>query len=514
MHAASHPSRRLARATALAAGASVLLSLASPAALACGERDHPRSRAGGRPAPGSLAPQELDAPHENAPPQQVGRWERVLRWPLTAIHAAVLPTGTVLHYGYPDRGYGGSKAVTWDPATGMFQDTQVSTDIFCSGLSFLADGSLYVTGGNDYYCDDQGRDVTNAFNPYSTLWTPLDRMAVARWYPTNLTLGDGRVLIVSGTDRNCEYTPVMEMYTPGQGLQVIPEGQRRLELYPKMHLLTSGKAAHVGPEALTDIFDPVAKTWTVIGFSNGGYRDSGLGFLVPGKEDEVMIGAGYGPGPTPLATCERINFTDAHPRWRPTASVHHARAMVNGVILPDRKVLLVGGGTDGYYDAPILIPEMYDPDAETWTDMATMTIGRMYHSTAVLLPDGRVLCAGEDDGASAVTAQVYDPPYLFRGARPVITSPVPAVRYGQTFTLTTPQAANIRSVVLIRTSSVTHTLNTDQRYVGLTFSQEGADVLRATAPPDGNHAPPGPYMLFILNGQGVPSVAQIVLLGS
>ncbi len=137
----------------------------------------------------------------------------------------------------------------------------------------------------------------------------------------------------------------------------------------------------------------------------------------------------------------------------------------------------------------------------------------MYHSTAVLLPDGRVLSAGQNDGPSADFGEIYEPAYLFQGPRPVIDQAPGQIDYGESFVVATAQATDISSVALIALSTVTHSVNTGQRYVGLSFSQSGPSELTVTAPPDGNIAPPGYYMLFLVDGSIVPSVSLVLGLG-
>ena len=176
--------------------------------------------------------------------------------------------------------------------------------------------------------------------------------------------------------------------------------------------------------------------------------------------------------------------------------------------------MVAGGGEVETYGSPVLVPELFDPLTETWRNLAPHTFGRMYHATAVLLPDGRVLLAGQDDGPSAFSAEIYSPPYLFRGPRPGIGAAPARVGYGRPFSLATAEAAEIGSVALLAPSTVTHSINPSQRYVGLDFEVIDSGVLRLVGPLNGNHAPPGYYMLFVVNDAGVPSVSQFVQVGA
>jgi hypothetical protein len=189
--------------------------------------------------------------------------------------------------------------------------------------------------------------------------------------------------------------------------------------------------------------------------------------------------------------------------------MHFARRHLNATLLPDGTVLVVGGGNTGNFDNPVTSAELFDPVTETWTVMAAQTAGRMYHSTAILLPDGRILSAGQNSGVYAKTGEIYSPPYLFKGARPTIASAPANLGYGQMFNVQSPDAASIRSVTLMRPGSVTHSINMDQRYVGMDFSVSGS-TLTVTGPSSPNTAPPGWYMLFLVSQSGVPSIASWV----
>jgi fibronectin type 3 domain-containing protein len=212
-----------------------------------------------------------------------------------------------------------------------------------------------------------------------------------------------------------------------------------------------------------------------------------------------------------------LDMTRVTPAWRETAPMNYARSYQNLTLLPDGTAFASGGmaTSDGVDLSQAVLPtEIWDPGTETWTTTASMSVGREYHSTALLLPDGRVLMAGGGQlpGSTATNeynAQLYSPPYLFKGSRPTIGSAPSLVQYGSTFQISTPDAAGIASVSLIRTPAVTHDFDQNQRFLPLTFTQ-GNGVLTVQAPAQANLAPPGYYMLFIVNASGVPSVASFV----
>ncbi len=185
------------------------------------------------------------------------------------------------------------------------------------------------------------------------------------------------------------------------------------------------------------------------------------------------------------------------------------RMEFSAVLLPDGKVFVAGGksSNDGSPDVAILIPEIFDPNTELWEQVAPHSVPRKYHSTAILLPDGRVLLAGADNQA---TGEIYSPSYLFRGTRPVITAAPARIEYGSDFSLEFSSAHNSNTVVLIRLSSVTHSVNMGQRYVQLAESIPSGSAVSIPAPANGNLAPPGFYMLFVVDDDGIPSISRII----
>ena len=231
-----------------------------------------------------------------------------------------------------------------------------------------------------------------------------------------------------------------------------------------------------------------------------------------------------GGGSPPKNTAEVIDLNEGSPSWRLVDSMEFSRRQINATLLPDGTVL-VTGGTDapgfsepsGHVDAA----ELWDPATGNWTTLASSSgIPRVYHSTALLLPDGRVFSTGGNDHPET---EIYSPPYLFKGARPTITSAPTSIAYGQSFFVGTPNAAAISKIRILRLSSVTHAFNQSQYINELSFSPNPGWPQRHGPPgPCRNRvasrlppvvAPPGHYLLFILNGSGVPSVAQIIRLG-
>ena len=209
-------------------------------------------------------------------------------------------------------------------------------------------------------------------------------------------------------------------------------------------------------------------------------------------------------------TAEMIDLGEQTPAWSPTGSMNYARHHANPVLLPDGKLLVVGGTpVANSKDEAVLAAELFDPETATWTEMASMVRPRIYHSTAILLPDGRVLAAGTD---GEFTAEIYSPPYLFQGPRPEISTAPPTSAYGNTFQVSSPDAQDITRVVMIRPAAMTHSVNMEQRYVELEFVA-GSGVLTVQAPPSANLAPKGYYMLFVVNSADVPSEATFILLG-
>jgi hypothetical protein len=213
-----------------------------------------------------------------------------------------------------------------------------------------------------------------------------------------------------------------------------------------------------------------------------------------------------------------LDTTTTNPAWKQTPSMAYSRSFLNLPTLPDGTVLAIGGETDkngGNIANAVYPAELWSPQTQTWTTMAAMHTPREYHGTAILLPDARVLVSGmgADFGnvPDEMNAEFYSPPYLFKGTRPAISQAPAQISYGTNFFVGTPDTTTITRAVLIRTGAVTHFFDQNTRYVPLTF-QQTTGGLTLSAPANANFAPPGYYMLFILNSSGIPSIAPLVQL--
>jgi PKD repeat protein len=445
--------------------------------------------------------------HANAQgdPAAVGQWSSVFNTNHEAVHAAMLPTGKVIFWS----SYGDSlNPQIWDPVSGTITPTPLpGYQLFCSGHSLQGDGQLLVTGGN--LGDLAGVSYASIYDPVSNTWTRVPDMNAGRWYPTNTTLSNGDVLVVSGNTTAVELNTLPQVWQKAEhSWRDLTAAQIALPLYPRMFLAPNGKVFYATSESPSRYLDTSGTgNWTPVANLNFNGRDYDTAVMyAPGK---ILVAGGADP---PTATAEVIDLNAASPAWRYVQSMSTARRQLNGTILADGKVLITGGSSGSGFDnasAPVFATEMWDPAREQFTPMASITTYRGYHSTAVLLPDGRVLSAGGD--VSGATAEIFSPPYLFQGPRPTFSSGPTTLTYSETFSVNTPDAASIAQVNLIRLSSVTHSFNEDQRINRLSFAISGGS-LQIQAPNSPNLAPPGPYMLFMVNSKGVPSVAQILQL--
>ncbi|MBI3545378.1 MAG: DUF1929 domain-containing protein [Gammaproteobacteria bacterium] len=432
--------------------------------------------------------------------------------PIVQVHLHLLANGKVLSWGGPT----GKPPYIWDPVTSAFSEVPAPSQLFCSGHTFLADGRLLVAGGhimNDLGINGLGLPNTNMFDPVTGQWQALPKMAKGRWYPTNTTLPNGDILTLAGTDETGANNPIPEVWN-GTAWRQLTGASLELPYYPRTFVAPDGRVFYAGELQQTQFLDVSATgSWSAGPARKFGNRDYGSAVMYePGKI--IYIGG----GDPPTHSAEIIDLNQANPQWSYTENMTYARRQMNATILPTGDVLVTGGTSgSGFNDlAGAVYPaELWHPATGTWTELASNAIPRIYHSTALLLPDGRVLFTGSGDGGNSPNEEnyeIYSPPYLFNGARPTITGTLPArVGYGNTKVVNTPDGAKIAKVTFIRLGSVTHAFDQSARLVRLSFSTVSTG-LSVNLPSSRTVAPPGPYMLFLVNQDGVPSEGRIMIL--
>jgi plastocyanin len=461
-----------------------------------------------------------------------GSWERLPDAPIFVVHAAVLNTGRVLLWAGTAEVGDPLESRVWNPADGSMTTQHYTVDLFCSGHAFLADGRLCVAGG----APSGILKATHLFDPGAETWTRVADMAEARWYPTVLTLPDGRILAASGSGAS-----QLEIYDPAADTWQIVAGAGRIfpELYPSLHLLPAGRVfySRVGwaqadmvqvQTAHLNFTGLAAGTWTDLGTQQFHNRQEGMALLQidttvspPTARVTVMGGGVFGAAASRNPqSAEMINLTSlGGAAWTRLADMNFPRINVNAVLLPDGTILVLGGQRNGKWNADpgaVLEGEIYDPDTNTWTPTAPMEFPRQYHSIAVLLPDGRVLTAGGVDPRPAIvnrdqrSMELFSPPYLSMGPRPVITTAPGTAGYGTSFDIDSPDASRIGSVVLLTPGSVTHHTDAGLRHIKIPILSRTAAQLTVQAPADGNVAPPGFYMLFLVDLDRIPSIAHFI----
>jgi Domain of unknown function (DUF1929) len=460
-----------------------------------------------------------------------GQWTTLpYTMPINPIHVALLNTGKVLIVSGSGNVQGVTKfqAGVWDPQAGTITTQIVPWDMFCNGMVVLPDGRVMINGGTLKYYPFYGLKKTSLYDPSTNSFTDVQNTAHGRWYPTLTVLGDGRVMSFSGFDETGSTNSTVEIYTVGAGWSTEYTAPFTPPLYPRMHLLPNGLVFNSGPSAGSNLFDPSTHLWisNIASTQYGGTRTYGSSVLLPLSPDnnynpKVMILGGDNPA---TLTTEIIDLGAPTPAWQFGPSMSQPRIEMDAVMLPNGKVLAVGGSyNDEDASTASLNADLYDPVSNTFSSAGANVYPRLYHTVSLLLPDGTVwLAGGNPDNTYEKHMEIYQPAYLFTtdingnpiaATRPTIASAPANLNWDRSFTVQTPDANNISSVVVMRNGSSTHAFDMDARLINLAFTK-GAGSLTVTAPPTGNIAPPGYYMLFLLNSSGVPSIAKFVQMGA
>lgn len=461
----------------------------------------------------------LLAGEANAGPNVTGAWSPVIAWPLIPVHMVLMPDGRVLSFGTKADGTQTGFFIydVWDPAAGLSSghltlSNTTGTDIFCSSALVLPQGgNVFVAGGDNWTgsgTTNTGNNNSNLFSYTSNTLTRQSNMNRARWYSSSIALLNGEVYTQGGSG-GTDYPEIRGTNGTFRLLTGAATGAYDF-MYPRNFIAPDGRVfGYDSNGKMYYVSTGGSGSLTAAGqFTGPTGSDSSTAMFRPGR---ILQFGGNSNGAVV------IDIRGGSPVVTPTGSMSSQRRLVNATILPDGKVLATGGSpvwndlTNANNSA-----EIWDPNTGTWTVGASGQQARLYHSTSVLMPDATVLVAG--GGAPGpqnnTNFEVYYPPYLFdasgaRAPRPSIESAPSVIDIGQTFAVDFGSAPGISRVVMIKTAAVTHSFNMEQRFVELTFNANGSRLM-VQAPTRAADAPPGFYMLFLLDNAGTPSVARIV----
>ena len=471
-----------------------------------------------------------------------GRWEELPGLPeVTFMHAVLLANSSrILFWGYGQRA---DQSRLWDQSTGLYthpanQPIAIAADenIWSGAHAHLNDaaGTIlvhggYMTGGG-VSADTERRAFL--FDPTTNAFAHASELHVGRFYPTTITLADGKPMTLFGADDAHGGGPVgsLEIFTPGgagawSAAKVVPFNYF---YYPWTFLLPGGDLFVAGPQKPARRFDPTAtpivdnpaRRYNQLTPQQRGVNMDGTAVLLPLRpphyEPRVLIAGGTSDGAlwtsaevNPLASAEWIDLSVAAPAWQALPDMNVARRHLNSVLLPDGRVLIMGGVELPPDGGPV---EIFDPEdpASGFQLGPNMKYPRGYHSAVVLLPDGSVVMGGDPSGGSTPNER-YRPSYFFK-PRPTITGSPATVAHGAAFSVHTATPGAIAEVVLMSPAAMTHGFNQNQRYVGCAITGRTATTVDAIAPPDGTIAPPGYYLLFLVDHDRSPSTGAWVRL--
>ncbi|MFE0252054.1 galactose oxidase-like domain-containing protein [Streptomyces sp. NPDC059010] len=481
-----------------------------------------------------------------------GRWDVLpTRNPVRSMHSVVLNNGKVLLIA----GSGNSEemfeagtftSAVYDPVKGTYKVIPTPKDMFCAGHVQLDDGRVLVMSGNKAYPVPGGHGYEGfkdsyVFDPVTETYSKTNDMNDGHWYPSATILGNGDVISFGGLKEDSTGSVTAERWSDAEQkwleLWKVNQTWSYWGLYPSMILMQDGRLFYSGshvfgnniPGTGSAIYDYDANTVTQIpGLRNKDERDQSASVLLPPAQDQKVLTLGGGnidSNPDANRLTDVIDLKQPNPSYvagppLPQGTVdlgggkipqtgNQGKMYVSAVLLPDGKVLETGGALHNRAD-PVYESSLYDPATGTFDPVAADPEERGYHSSAFLLPDGRVMATGDNPGNGSWNhdVSIYTPPYLLKGERPTITSVIDTEwTYGDTQRITVDRP--VAKAELIRPAAVTHSSDPNQRFVDLPLSVDGNNIdLNVTSNP--NLAPPGWYMLFAVDANGVPSVAKWV----
>jgi hypothetical protein len=480
-------------------------------------------------------PPPVDPPPTEDPRATTGEWSQSsFRLPNRTIHSTLLRDGRLLVIAGSGNDEGTFNAGTFsshvfNPTTGALTTVNTPQDMFCAGHVTLADGRVLIQGGTKGWWSASknftGLASSYVFDPASNAYTRVNDAIDGHWYPTLTKLENGNIWMaggLNGTDgHGAAITEMFDMATNRWlSTSAVPQTWTYWGEYPHMFLVADGRLFYTGAHTFggqragtgSSLYNwRDATIGDVPGLRDKNLRDhAGSVLLPPAQNQRLMIaGGGYiDAGAAPTNSVDLIDLNAAAPTWTPGPPLPGpGRQYVNLTNLFDRTVLASNGAT-GNRTGNVHAASIFNPATEAWTTVAPDPIGRNYHSTHILLPDGRVMIMGSNpiDGSFEMRISIYSPPYLFRGTRPEVTAPTSAA-YGSTINLDV--TGTVTSASLTSPMSSTHQMDTNTRLVDLPVAGTG-NRRTATIPTNAALLPPGPYMLTVMDHKGAVSTAQWV----
>lgn len=463
-------------------------------------------------------------------------WSALKQLGLVPVAAAHLSNGKLMLWSSRDpMNYGGDYGRTYtsllEPTTLTATDTLVSYtshDMFCPGTANLPDGRIHVSGGGS-------SQKTSLYNPTSNVWTVGAPLNIARGYQGSVTLSNGGVMTYGGSWSGGVGGKTAEVWTEAAGWRVVPNlpdsvlftgdaaGVYRSDNHGWFFATGAGRVFHAGPSRTMHWIDTAGDgAVTSAGVRADGDAMNGNAVMYDVGRI-LMVGGALSYEGTPATNKASLIDIRNGVTVRSVAPMAYTRATHNSVVLPNGQVVVIGGQAVPRLfneDLAVLTPEVWDPRTESFTALAPIAVPRVYHSVALLLPDGRVMSAGGGlCGACSVNRnnlQVLVPPYLLNpdgtsALQPQIVKVASQASLGQTLRVKTDSA--VSSFALVRMSSVTHSVNNEQRRVPLAFQSLSATSYQVNLALDAGVVVPGYWMLFALTPNGVPSKAAIIRIG-
>lgn len=470
-----------------------------------------------------------------------GKWTVLdYNMPIRAVHSTLLKNGKVLLIAGSGNSVenfnaGSFKASVWDPVANSFTTLDVPSDMFCGGHVTLPNGKVLIQGGTSAYPADPlavnygGIKDSFIFDPDTNTFTRVNDANEAHWYPTLTELGNGDIWMAGGLKADTTGAVNTEMFSYAQNRWLptdqVPQSWKFWGLYPHMFLMQDGRLFYSGghvfgnglPGTGASIYNPsTVQSVDVPGLRFKDMRDQSASVLLPPAQDQKVMITGGGnidtQNPAINAT-DIIDLKAASPAYTAGPDLPGVGKMyINSTILPDRTVFMSNGAQLNRNAATnVMTAHVYNPATNSWTEVAADPIGRQYHSSSLILPNGKVAVFGSNPGDNSfeLRISIYEPTYLFKTPRPTIAGVPLTSTYGRTiqFTATAAGAKQVKWAQLLRPMSVTHQADPNLRLVDVPFTIANG-VVSATIPANRNLLPPGPYMLQIVDTDGIPSVGQ------